>query len=36
MKTQKNLDSVRSLLLSAKLPKFLWGEAALTAVYTIN
>ena len=30
------LDVVRTLLISASLPKCFWGEAALTAVYTIN
>ena len=35
-KHRQILNSVRSLLLSAKLPESLWGEAALTAVYTIN
>jgi hypothetical protein len=30
------LDSVRAFLLSASCPERFWGEAALTAVYTIN
>ena len=30
------LDVVRTLLISASLPKRFWGEAALTVVYTIN
>ena len=30
------LDVVRTLLISASLPKRFWGEAALTTVYTIN
>ena len=30
------LDVVRTILISASLPKHFWGEAALTAVYTIN
>jgi hypothetical protein len=30
------LDTVRALLISASLPERFWGEAALTAVYTIN
>ena len=30
------LDVVRTLLISASLPERFWGEAALTAVYTIN
>ncbi|KAL5859844.1 hypothetical protein ACOSQ4_001140 [Xanthoceras sorbifolium] len=30
------LDVVRTLLMSASLPERFWGEAALTAVYTIN
>ena len=30
------LDVVRTILISASLPKRFWGEAALTAVYTIN
>ena len=30
------LDVVRTLLISASLPKRFWSEAALTAVYTIN
>lgn len=30
------LDTVRALLLSASCPDRFWGEAALTAVYTIN
>jgi hypothetical protein len=30
------LDTVRVLLISAFLPERFWGEAALTAVYTIN
>jgi hypothetical protein len=30
------LDSVRAFLISASCPERFWGEAALTAVYTIN
>jgi hypothetical protein len=30
------LDSVRAFLISASCPKRFWGEAAFTAVYTIN
>ena len=30
------LNTVRSLLISAQLPESFWGEAALTAVHTIN
>uniref|UniRef100_A0A2N9G3P5 Integrase catalytic domain-containing protein n=1 Tax=Fagus sylvatica TaxID=28930 RepID=A0A2N9G3P5_FAGSY len=30
------LDVVRTLLISASIPERFWGEAALTAVYTIN
>jgi hypothetical protein len=30
------LDTVRTLFISPSLPKHFWGEAALTAVYTIN
>jgi hypothetical protein len=30
------LDVVRTLLISASVPEHFWGEAALTAVYTIN
>jgi hypothetical protein len=30
------LDSVRAFLISASCPEHFWGEAALTAVYTIN
>jgi transposase InsO family protein len=30
------LDVVRTLLISASVPERFWGEAALTAVYTIN
>ncbi|KAJ9550673.1 hypothetical protein OSB04_014718 [Centaurea solstitialis] len=30
------LDTVRTLLVSAKCPARFWGEAAFTAVYTIN
>ncbi|KAI3664859.1 hypothetical protein L6452_43468 [Arctium lappa] len=30
------LDTVRTLLISAKCPERFWGEAAFTAVYTIN
>jgi hypothetical protein len=30
------LDSIRAFLLSASCPERFWGEAALTAVYTIN
>ena len=30
------LNVIRTLLISASLPKRFWGEAALTAVYTIN
>ncbi|GLT64262.1 hypothetical protein SLA2020_367660 [Shorea laevis] len=30
------LDTVRALLLSASIPEHFWGEAALTAIYTIN
>ncbi|KAJ9564751.1 hypothetical protein OSB04_000717 [Centaurea solstitialis] len=30
------LDTVRTLLVSAKCPERFWGEAAFTAVYTIN
>jgi hypothetical protein len=30
------LDSVRAFLLSASCPEHFWGEAALTAIYTIN
>ena len=30
------LDSVRVFLISASCPERFWGEAALTAVYTIN
>ena len=30
------LDVVRTLLISASLPERFWGEAALTAMYTIN
>ena len=30
------LDVVRTLLISASIPKHFWGEVALTAVYTIN
>ena len=30
------LDVVHTLFISASLPKHFWGEAALTAVYTIN
>uniref|UniRef100_A0A2N9J0X6 Integrase catalytic domain-containing protein n=1 Tax=Fagus sylvatica TaxID=28930 RepID=A0A2N9J0X6_FAGSY len=30
------LDSVRAFLISASCPECFWGEAALTAVYTIN
>jgi hypothetical protein len=30
------MDTVRALLISASLPERFWGEAALTAVYTIN
>ncbi|KAA8550319.1 hypothetical protein F0562_002003 [Nyssa sinensis] len=30
------LDTVRALLISASLPERFWGEAALTAIYTIN
>ena len=30
------LDTVRSLLIFASLPKPFWGEAALTAVYNIS
>ncbi|KAA8517060.1 hypothetical protein F0562_017122 [Nyssa sinensis] len=30
------LDTVRALLISASIPERFWGEAALTAVYTIN
>ncbi|GFZ05457.1 hypothetical protein Acr_17g0010290 [Actinidia rufa] len=30
------LDTVRALLISASVTKSFWGEAALTAVYTIN
>jgi hypothetical protein len=30
------LDTVKALLISASLPERFWGEAALTAVYTIN
>jgi hypothetical protein len=30
------LDTVRALINAASTPVSLWGEAALTAVYTIN
>jgi len=30
------LDNVRALLISASLTERFWGEAALTAIYTIN
>jgi transposase InsO family protein len=30
------LDTIRALLLSASIPEHFWGEAALTAIYTIN
>ena len=30
------LDSVRAFLISASCPERFWGEAALTAIYTIN
>ena len=30
------LDVVRTLLISASIPERFWGEAALTAIYTIN
>jgi hypothetical protein len=30
------LDIVRALLISTSLPQLFWGEATLTAVYTIN
>ncbi|KAJ9542130.1 hypothetical protein OSB04_028636 [Centaurea solstitialis] len=30
------LDTIRTLLISAKCPEHFWGEAAFTAVYTIN
>ncbi|KAJ9541338.1 hypothetical protein OSB04_027844 [Centaurea solstitialis] len=30
------LDTIRTLLISAKCPERFWGEAAFTAVYTIN
>jgi transposase InsO family protein len=30
------LDTVRALLIFASLPERCWGEAVLTAVYTIN
>jgi hypothetical protein len=30
------LDTVRTLLISSSCPEHFWGEAALTAVYTIN
>ncbi|KAI3678432.1 hypothetical protein L6452_37724 [Arctium lappa] len=30
------LDTIRTLLVSAKCPERFWGEAAFTAVYTIN
>lgn len=30
------LDTVRTLLISAKVPEHFWGEAVFTAVYTIN
>ncbi|KAJ9566231.1 hypothetical protein OSB04_002197 [Centaurea solstitialis] len=30
------LDTIRTLLISAKCPEHFWGEAAFTVVYTIN
>ena len=35
-KFRHNLDIVRALLLSAKVPTPFWGEAALHAIHTIN
>ena len=35
-KLRRILDTVHSLLLSAKVPAPFWGEAALNAVYAIN
>ena len=35
-KHRRILETVRAFLISAACPESLWGEAALTAVYTIN
>ena len=35
-KHRQILNSVRTMLLFAKIPEQFWGEAALTAVHTIN
>ena len=34
--TDTFLDTIRAFLISSSCPEILWGEAALTAVYTIN